>query len=135
MFPPETRILIVEDMSSVREVIVEMCNALGFKNVTGSSDGANAWQTIQNAPEEFGIIISDLNMPKGSGMDLLIRLRAAERFKKTIFLMISAAFDEQNIVRAIKNGADHYLVKPFNAHDLGEKLKIVYQKRAGTVAT
>lgn len=122
-------------MSSVREVIIEMCNSLGFNDVTGASDGASAWQAIQNAAAEFDIIISDLNMPKGSGMDLLLRLRASERFKKTCFLMVSAAFDEQSILKAVKSGADHYLVKPFNAHDLGQKLKVVFNKRMGATTT
>ena len=131
MFPPETKILIVDDMVSVRTVIVEMFNSLGFQNITEANNGADAWQVIQNGAPSFELIVSDLNMPKTNGMDLLIRVRSSDRFKTLSFLMISAAFEEKSILKAVKSGADHYLVKPFNPEELAHKLKLIFDKRAG----
>jgi len=129
MFPPDSKILLVDDMISVRTVIADMLGSLGFQNILVASNGADAWEAIQNGEPPFDLVISDLNMPKTNGMDLLIRLRAADRFKALPFLMMSAAFDEQSILKAIKSGADHYLVKPFNPEDLALKLKLIFDKK------
>lgn len=131
MFPTETKILIVDDMTSVRTVIVEMANSLGFNSISVANDGAEAWQAIQNETPPFDLVVCDLNMPKANGMDLLVRVRSSDRFKGLSFLMISAAFDEAKILKAIKSGSDHYLVKPFNPEELAQKLKLIYEKKCG----
>lgn len=131
MFPRESRILLAEDMSSVREIVVETFYVLGFDNIVECKDGAEAWEKIQNDPQGFSLVVSDFRMPNSNGMDLLIRIRASEKFKNLPFLMISSQSDKVNILSAISAGADHYLVKPFEAMDLLDKLKVIHEKRYG----
>ncbi len=118
-------------MASVREVIIEIFNSIGYIHLTPCKDGAEAWEKIQNQDPPFDLIVSDCQMPNSSGLDLLLRIRSSEIFKSTPFLMISTVSEQENILGAIKAGADYYLVKPFKAPELAAKLKIIYDKRNG----
>jgi len=125
----DSKILIAEDMTSVREVLIETFNAIGYNHIVGCKDGADAWEKIQNESPPFQLIVSDLNMPDSNGMDLLIRIRTSDRYKNLPFLMISEMSDQSHIMNAMKSGADYYLVKPIKAPELASKLKIIHQKR------
>lgn len=132
MFPPDTKILLAEDMNSIREILIEALESIGFKNIVSCKDGADAWELIQNTTPAFELIVADLNMPVSSGLDLLTRIRASEVHKHLPFLMISEVCDQKTIMNTIKCGADYYLMKPIQAADLPEKLKIIFNKRIGT---
>jgi two-component system chemotaxis response regulator CheY len=131
MFPPTTRILLVEDMASIREIMIETFHSIGFKNIVTCKDGAEAWEQLQNASPPFELVVSDMNMPVSSGLDLLARIRSAERFQNLPFMMISEVSDQSKIIAAIKSGADYYLVKPVEEVSLNVNLKKIFDKRNG----
>jgi two-component system chemotaxis response regulator CheY len=130
MFDSSTRILIVDDMMTMRKLVGKICKELGFPNLVEASDGIQAWEQIQSASPPIGLIISDWNMPNCSGIDLVKRLRADSRFGKTPFLMVTAESEQQQVVEALKAGVDNYVVKPFSAATLTEKLTAIHKKIA-----
>jgi two-component system chemotaxis response regulator CheY len=131
MFPADSKILVVEDMNSIREYLVSLMKELGFSKIHDCKDGADAWEKIQAQKAPFELIISDLNMPKSSGLDLLTRLRSSAVYKTTPFIMISSKSDTKSIVSAIQAGADHFIVKPVSRLELQEKLKTVFERKSG----
>ncbi len=133
MFPADSKILIVEDMNSIREYLVSLVQDLGFTKIHDCKDGADAWEKIQQQKAPFELIISDLNMPKSSGLDLLNRLRSSAVYKNTPFIMISSKSDTKSIVSTIQAGADHFIVKPVSKIELMEKLKIVFDRKSGDI--
>lgn len=130
MFDSNTRILIVDDMMTMRKLVGKICKELGFSNLVEASDGIQAWEQIQNASPPIGLIISDWNMPNCSGLDLVKRLRSDSRFGKTPFLMVTAESEQSQVVEALKAGVDNYVVKPFSAATLTEKLTAIHKKVA-----
>ncbi len=130
MFAPTTRVLIVDDMSTMRKIVGKTCKELGFTDLTEAADGTLAWEALQNAPAPIGLIISDWNMPNCTGIDLLKRVRADSRFKGVPFLLVTAEAEQQQVIEAVKAGVDQYVVKPFTKDDLKTKLESVYKKYA-----
>jgi two-component system chemotaxis response regulator CheY len=130
MFDANTRILIVDDMMTMRKLVGKICKELGFTNLAEASDGIQAWEQIQSANPPIGLIISDWNMPNCSGIDLVKRLRSDSRFGKTPFLMVTAESEQAQVVEALKAGVDNYVVKPFSAATLTEKLTAIHKKIA-----
>ena len=130
MFDPKTRILIVDDAMTMRFFIKKLLNGLGYNDISEAKNGAEAWKAITSESTPFGLVISDWNMPGSTGMDLLNKLRSDEKYGKTPFLMVTAESDRDQVVAAIKAGADSYLVKPVTAPALSEKIKTVFQKKA-----
>ncbi len=128
MFNPSTRILIVDDMMTMRKLVGKICKELGFTDLTEASDGGKGWEAVSNANPPFGLIISDWNMPNTSGLDLLKRVRADSRFGKTPFVMVTAEAEQHQITEAIKSGVDNYVIKPFDKEGLKAKLELVYKK-------
>jgi two-component system chemotaxis response regulator CheY len=128
MFDTNTRILIVDDMMTMRKLVGKICKELGFSNLVEASDGIQAWEQIQNASPPIGLIISDWNMPNCSGLDLVKRLRGDSRFGRTPFLMVTAESEQSQVVEALKAGVDNYVVKPFSAATLTEKLTAIHKK-------
>ena len=101
-----------------------MLGQIGFTNITQADDGSTAWPLIEKATKEgvpYEFILSDWNMPKMSGLDLLKKMRATDEFKKTPFLMITAEAEQGNVVIAVKAGVSNFIVKPFSAQVLKEK--------------
>jgi len=128
MFDPKTRVLIVDDMLTMRKIVGKVCKEIGFTDLTEAADGALAWESISNANPQYGLIISDWNMPNCSGLDLLKRLRTDTRFKTTPFLLVTAEAEQHQVVEALKAGVDNYVVKPFSKDQLSEKLEAVHKK-------
>jgi two-component system chemotaxis response regulator CheY len=128
MFDPKTKILIVDDMMTMRKLVGKVCKELGFSDLSEASDGAKAWEAISSASPPFGLVISDWNMPGTSGLDLLKRVRGDSRYGKLPFVMVTAEAEQHQIVEAIKAGVSNYLVKPFTADALKEKLEAVHKK-------
>lgn len=90
MFSPQTHILVVDDMMTMRKLVSKTCKELGFTQITEASDGALAWEAIQSANPPIGVIISDWNMPNCTGIDLLKRVRADSRYKTLPFVLVTA---------------------------------------------
>ncbi len=128
MFDPKTRILIVDDMMTMRKLVGKTCRELGFTDLTEAADGAKAWEAIASANPPFGLIISDWNMPNTTGLDLLKRVRADSRFAKLPFVLVTAEAEQHQIVEAVKAGVSNYVVKPFDTATLKLKLEAVYKK-------
>jgi two-component system, chemotaxis family, chemotaxis protein CheY len=130
MFAPTTRVLIVDDMSTMRKIVGKTCKELGFSDLTEAADGIQAWEALNNAPAPIGLIISDWNMPNCTGIDLLKRVRGDSRFSKIPFLLVTAEAEQHQVIEAVKAGVDQYVVKPFTKDDLKTKLEAVYKKYA-----
>jgi two-component system chemotaxis response regulator CheY len=131
MFNLSTRILVVDDMMTMRKLVSKICKEVGFTDIIEAADGALAWQAIQDANPPVGLVISDWNMPNCSGIDLVKRIRADSRFSNLPFLMVTAEAEQHQVVEALKSGVDNYVVKPFTAPILTEKLETVHKKRGG----
>jgi len=128
MFSPDTQVLVVDDMMTMRKLVTKTCKGLGFSKITDAADGALAWAAIQQADPPIGLIISDWNMPNTSGLDLLKRVRADSRFGKIPFIMVTAEAEQYQIMEAVKSGVSNYVIKPFTADVLKEKLEDVHKK-------
>jgi two-component system chemotaxis response regulator CheY len=120
----EITIMSVDDFSTMRRIIKTLLKQLGYTNVIEADDGTTAWETLQTSSVDF--IISDWNMPKMTGLDLLRKCRSDDRFKKTPFLMVTAEAEKDNIVQAVKSGVSNYIVKPFTADTLKEKIEKIF---------
>lgn len=120
-------ILIVDDFSTMRRIVKNCLKQLGFDNVTEADDGQTAWTKLQNGETEFKLIISDWNMPNMMGIDLLRAVRADEKFKGVPFLMVTAEGQKDNIIEAAKAGVTNYVIKPFTADILQQKLEAIFK--------
>ena len=119
-------ILVVDDFSTMRRIVKNLLKELGFKNFDEADDGATAWPMVQTG--KYQLIVSDWNMPKMTGIELLKRVRADEKLKDTAFLLITAEAKKSQILEAAQAGVDGYIVKPFTAATLAEKLEKVFER-------
>lgn len=131
MFDLRTRVLVVDDMLTMRKLISDVCREIGFTDITEAADGALAWSAITKAQPSIGLIISDLVMPNSSGIDLLKRVRGDAKHRNLPFIMATAEADHEQILEAVKAGVSSYLIKPFDAELLKAKLQLVYSKIHG----
>ncbi len=128
-FRPEMKTLVIDDMMTMRKIITKMLKSIGFTNVQEADDGATAWPMIEaakEAGEPFEFIVSDWNMPKMSGLDLLIKIRATEGIKDTPFLMVTAEAEQSNVVKVVQAGVSNFVVKPFKPDTLKEKIQKIF---------
>jgi two-component system chemotaxis response regulator CheY len=121
---PNIKILIVDDFSTMRKIIRNILTQLGFKNILEADDGTNALEILKK--EKVDLIISDWNMPKMSGLELLKAVRSDENLKDVPFVMVTAEAQKENILEAIKYKVNQYIVKPFTPETLKEKLEKVF---------
>jgi two-component system chemotaxis response regulator CheY len=126
------RFLVVDDFSTMRRIVRNLLKELGYTNVDEAEDGAIALARLK--AEKFDFVVSDWNMPNMTGIELLKRIRAEPSLKSLPVLMITAEARRENIIEAAQNGANGYIVKPFTAATLDEKLtkifKVLEQKAA-----
>ena len=120
-----TRFLVVDDFSTMRRIVRNLLKELGFVNVQEAEDGVEALSKLRSA--EFDFVVSDWNMPNMTGIELLRAIRADAKFKHLPVLMVTAEAKRENIVEAAQAGASGYVVKPFTAATLDEKLKKIFQ--------
>lgn len=128
-FDPTQKILIVDDMSTMRKIIKNMMGKMGCNNLYEADDGEPAWQMIQDAHElgqPYQFIVSDWNMPKLTGLDLLKNIRSDDRFKTLPFLMVTAEAEQSNVIVAVKAGVSNFVVKPFSIVTLKEKIDKIF---------
>ena len=122
------KILIVDDFATMRKVIRNLLKQGGFENVAEAEDGAVALKVLKSQPFDF--VISDWNMPNMSGLELLKAVRADEELKGLPFLMVTAEALKDNVVAAVKAGVSNYIVKPFTAEVLNEKIEKIVKSLA-----
>jgi two-component system chemotaxis response regulator CheY len=120
------RFLVVDDFSTMRRIVRNLLKEIGFLNVEEAEDGAVALQRLESGGIDF--VISDWNMPNMDGLTLLQRMRASEALKQIPVLMVTAEAKKENIIAAAQAGASGYVVKPFTAATLDEKLNKILQK-------
>jgi two-component system chemotaxis response regulator CheY len=134
MFDTKIKVLVVDDMSTMRKIVSKILKDMGYTNIVEAADGVQAWEAIQKSPDQIGLIISDWNMPNCTGLDLLRKVRGDQRFKKTPFLLVTAEAEQHQVAEAVKSGVDQYVVKPFSRDALEAKLTMVYKKYAAANA-
>lgn len=122
---PNMKILVVDDFSTMRRIVRNLLKELGFANVHEAEDGVDALAKLRGGDFEF--IVSDWNMPNMSGIDLLRAVRADPTLKHLPLLMVTAEAKRENIIEAAQAGASGYVVKPFTAATLDEKLQKIFQ--------
>jgi len=121
----ETRFLVVDDFSTMRRIVRNLLKELSFMNVQEAEDGVDALAKLR--AEKFDFVVTDWNMPNMTGIELLQAIRADEKLKHLPVLMVTAEAKKENIIAAAQAGASGYVVKPFTAATLDEKLKKIFQ--------
>ncbi|MBA3008833.1 MAG: response regulator [Proteobacteria bacterium] len=114
------KVLIVDDFATMRRILKNILKQLGFKNLVEADDGTTAWEILEN--QAIDLIISDWNMPKMTGLELLKKVRADSRYARKPFLMVTAEAQKQNVIEAVQAGVSNYVVKPFTAEAISDKL-------------
>lgn len=124
--PGKIKFLVVDDFSTMRRIVRNLLKELGYTNVDEAEDGAVALQKLQGGGFDF--VVTDWNMPNMDGLMLLQAVRADPNLKALPVLMITAEAKKENIIAAAQAGASGYIVKPFTAGTLNEKLVKIFEK-------
>ena len=130
MSGPNTKFLVVDDFSTMRRIVRNLLKELGYTNVDEAEDGVQALQKLRS--DQFDFVVSDWNMPNMDGLQMLQSIRgdANPVISKMPVLMVTAEAKKENIVAAAQAGANGYVVKPFTAATLDEKLGKIFEKMA-----
>ncbi|WP_028456601.1 chemotaxis response regulator CheY [Chitinilyticum litopenaei] len=122
------RFLVVDDFSTMRRIVRNLLKELGYSNVDEAEDGQVALHKLKNGVFDF--VVTDWNMPNMTGIELLRQIRADAQLKHLPVLMVTAEAKKENIIEAATAGANGYIVKPFTAATLDEKLKKIFSNMA-----
>jgi two-component system, chemotaxis family, chemotaxis protein CheY len=120
------KILVVDDFATMRKVIRNLLKQVGYENIMEAEDGVLALRVLKS--QKIDLVISDWNMPNMTGLELLKAVRADEDLKTTPFLMVTAEALQDNVIAAVKAGVSNYIVKPFTAEVLNEKITKILEK-------
>ena len=126
MASADIKFLIVDDFSTMRRIIRNLLKELGYTNVDEAEDGVMGLNKLKNG--NFDFVISDWNMPNMDGLDMLKAIRADAATATIPVLMVTAEAKKENIIAAAQAGANGYVVKPFTAVTLDEKLTKIFEK-------
>ncbi|MEY0337711.1 chemotaxis response regulator CheY [Providencia stuartii] len=118
--------LVVDDFSTMRRIVRNLLKELGFNKIEEAEDGVDALEKIREGHIDF--VVADWNMPNMDGLELLKTIRGDEALKHIPVLMVTAEAKKENIIAAAQAGASGYVVKPFTAAILEEKLNKVFEK-------
>ncbi|HYQ38222.1 MAG TPA: chemotaxis response regulator CheY [Pseudomonas sp.] len=118
--------LVVDDFPTMRRIVRSLLKELGFSNVEEAEDGQDALNKLRAGNFEF--VVSDWNMPNLDGLEMLKQIRADDKLKHLPVLMVTAEAKKENIIAAAQAGANGYVVKPFTAAILEEKLNKIFEK-------
>lgn len=123
--------LVVDDFSTMRRIVSNLLREIGFNKISEADDGMNALKVLTAndtvVPPNF--VVTDWNMPNMDGLTMLQKIRESDRLRHLPVLMITAEAKKENIIAAAQAGADGYIVKPFNANTLKEKIDKIIAKR------
>ena len=120
------RVLVVDDFATMRKIVRNVLKQIGFDNIVEAEDGQIALQVLKN--EDIGLVVTDWNMPNMTGLELLEKIRSNPKTAKLPVLMVTAEGLKENVVAAVKAGVNNYVVKPFTADILQEKLEQIFKK-------
>jgi len=124
------KILVVDDFSTMRRIVKNLLGDLGFTNISEADDGKTAWPMLQSG--NFDFVVTDWNMPGMTGIDLLRSIRGDARIGKTPVLMVTAEAQRDQIIEAAQAGVNGYVIKPFTAVTLKEKIDKIFQRVGAT---
>ena len=117
----DTRILIVDDFTTMRRIAKRILQSIGFTNIAEAEDGLEALDVLQN--DRIDLVLSDCNMPNMNGIELLTRLRSDPELKTIPFIVMTSTDQKESLLEMVKAGASDYIEKPFQADDLRQKLE------------
>jgi two-component system, chemotaxis family, chemotaxis protein CheY len=123
------KVLIVDDFATMRKIVRNILKQIGFEDITEAEDGNAALQVMKT--EAVGLVVTDWNMPNMTGLDLLRTIRQDPKLGQTPVLMVTAEGLKENVLEAVKAGVNNYVVKPFTAEVLQEKIEAIFKKQAG----
>ncbi|MGE8547026.1 chemotaxis response regulator CheY [Alcaligenes sp. WGS1538] len=129
MVQKNLKILVVDDFPTMRRIIKNLLKDLGYENVDEAEDGQMGLEKLRNGNFEF--VVSDWNMPNLDGLEMLKQIRADANLSSLPVLMVTAEAKKENIIAAAQAGANGYVVKPFTAATLEEKLNKIFEKMGG----
>ena len=121
---PNMNILVVDDFSTMRRIVKNILRQLGFNKTIEADDGTTALEQLKSVKVDF--VITDWNMPKMTGLELVKMIRSDSELKHLPILMVTAEALQENIVAAAKAGVNNYIVKPFDAKTLSEKMSKIF---------
>ncbi|MCS6319578.1 MAG: chemotaxis response regulator CheY [Nitrospira sp.] len=122
---PNMKILVVDDMSTMRRIVKNILKQLGFNNLEEAENGQEALTKLK--ADTYGFVVSDWNMPVMMGIDMLRAIRADEKLKKIPVLMVTAEAQKENLMEAVQAGVSNYVVKPFTAETMQEKISKIFK--------
>ncbi len=125
-------ILLVDDDSTVREAVKEMLDGLGFKNIAEAEDGEAALAALRDG--EFGLLVTDWNVPKLSGVELVRSIRADDALKGIPVIMVAAEATREQIIAAAEAGVDSYLIQPLTAETLEARITALLEQPTESAA-
>ena len=123
--PKDIKILVADDFSMMRKIVINILAELGYKNVLEAANGEEAFEVL-TSQGDVGFLITDWHMPKMNGLELLHKVRSNPSLSKLPVLMITAEALQENIVAAIKAGVNNFIVKPFDVQIMEEKIKKIF---------
>lgn len=123
------KILIVDDFSTMRRIVKNLLRDLGFTNTAEADDGQTAWPQLQSG--NFDFLVTDWNMPGMDGLTLLKKVRADEKLSTMPVLLVTAEAKREQIIEAAQAGVNGYVVKPFTAITLKEKIEKIFERIDG----
>jgi two-component system chemotaxis response regulator CheY len=122
------KVLVADDFATMRKIVRNVLKQIGFEDIVEAEDGTTALQILKN--EEIGLVVTDWNMPNMSGLELLQHIRKNPATAKVPVLMVTAEGLKENVLEAVKAGVNNYVVKPFTAEVLQEKIEAIFRKLA-----
>ncbi len=118
------KLLVVDDSSTMRRIIKNTLQRLGFDDVLEAEHGVEAWQIMERTPD-INVLITDWNMPEMNGLDLVRKVRAEKKYESMPIIMVTTEGGKAEVITALKAGVNNYIVKPFTPQVLKEKLEDV----------
>jgi len=118
------KLLVVDDSSTMRRIIKNTLQRLGFDDVLEAEHGVEAWQIMERTPD-INVLITDWNMPEMNGLDLVRKVRAEKKYEGMPIIMVTTEGGKAEVITALKAGVNNYIVKPFTPQVLKEKLEDV----------
>ncbi len=118
------KILVVDDFSTMRRIVKNILKQLGYSDIDEAEDGVQALSMVKSGKYQF--VVSDWNMPNMTGLELLKAVRAEPSIKDIKFLMVTAEAQTENVMAAVQAGVSNYIVKPFTAETLKEKIEKIF---------
>lgn len=120
------KVLVVDDFATMRRILRGVLKEIGFTKIVEADDGSTALAVLKK--DKVDLIVSDWNMPEVTGLELLKAVRGDEVMKNVPFLMVTAEGQKDSVVQAVQAGVDNYVVKPFTADTIKEKLEQIFHK-------